>query len=79
MVFREIVGFIVHAENNRVIRIGGWSRNDHFLHGAANVLARVGALCEESGRLDDDARADRSPVEFARILDLEYLESLAID
>ena len=79
VVLRRVVGLVVHAEDDGVIGIGGGRGNDHFLHRAADVLARVGAFGEQAGGFDDDRRADGGPVELRRILDLENLEALAVD
>ena len=43
VVLRRVVGLlIVHAQHQRVVGIGGRRRDDHFLHRAAHVLARIG-------------------------------------
>ncbi len=76
---RGIVRLVIHAENECGVGIGGGRRNDDFLHGAADVLARVGPCREQARGFDHDRRADRSPVELRGVLDAENLEALAIN
>src|SRR5271168_2737900 len=75
----RIVRFVVHAEDDGGVGIGGRSGNNDFLDGSAYVLARVGAFGEEAGGLDDDLRPYRGPIELSRILDAKYLEALAVN
>ena len=74
----RIVGVVVDAENERRVRPIRRSRNDDLLHRPAQVLLRIRAFRKQTRRFDNDIRADRSPVDLARILSLENLEALAV-
>src|SRR5208282_2937182 len=78
VMLRRVVGFVVHAEDEGVVWVGGGGGDDHFFHRAANVLARVGACGEEAGGFDDDGGADGGPVELGGILHAEDFDGLAV-
>ena len=50
-----------------------------FLRAGVDVLARVGGLGEEAGRLDDDVDAEVAPRQVRRVALGEDLDLLAAD
>ena len=76
---RRIVGLVVHAQHEGVVRIGGRRGDDHFFHRAANVLARVGALGEQPRGFDHDlAPTDAQSISAGSFV-LKTLKALAVD
>ena len=78
VVLRGIVDFVVHAEDDGEIRIGGGRGNDYFLHRATHVLAGFFAFGENAGGFDDDFGTDRGPIEFGGILHFENAEGFPV-
>ena len=62
-----IVLVLIDAQHDGDVFVGGRSGDDDLLDGRAQVSLGLGAVGEVAGGLDDDLRADRSPVQLGGI------------
>ena len=70
---------VVDAEDQGDVFVGGGSGDDDLLDGRAQVRLGLGRVGEVAGRLDDDLRADDSPVQLGGVALGPDLDLLAVD
>ena len=78
VVFGGVIGLLIDAKHQRMVRIGGRRGDDHLPDRSSDVLARLRPGSEQPRGLHNDLRAHRSPIELRRVLDLEYAEALSV-
>ena len=77
---RAVVEVVVDAHDDRDVVVGGRRRDDDLLGATGvDVLAGVGGLGEEAGRLDDDVDAQVAPRQVGRVALGEHLHRVAAD
>ena len=74
-----VVVLLVDAHDERGVLIGRRRGDQHLLGAGRDVLARVGRLREEAGRLDDDVDAQLAPRQVRGVALRERLDRLAVD
>ena len=70
---------LVDAHDEGGVLVGRGRRDQHLLGAGLDVLARVGRLREEAGRLDDDVDAELAPRQVRGVALRERLDRLAVD
>jgi hypothetical protein len=71
--------FVVDAEDEGDVFVGGGGGDDDLLHGRAEVRLGLGGVGEVAGGLDDDFRAGGGPVQLGGVALGEDLDLLAVD
>ena len=77
--FDGVVGAVVDAHDDRDVLVRRRGGDDDLLRAGIDVLARVGRLGEEAGRLDDDVHAELAPRQLRRVTLGEDLDRGAAD
>ena len=77
--FGGVVLAVVDAHDDRDVLVARRRRDDDLLRAGVDVLARVGGLGEEAGRLDHDVDAEIAPRQVRRVALGEDLDVLAGD
>jgi hypothetical protein len=75
----RVILLFVHAQNDRDVFVLRRRGDDHFLHGTAQMLARVFGLGEDAGRFNYDLSADRLPIDSSRISLRENAKLFVVD
>src|SRR6202042_323948 len=70
---------VVDSEHDGDVFVGGRGGDDDLLDGAAEVSFGLLGVSKEAGGLNDDLRANRSPVQLGGIALGEDLDLLAIN
>ena len=74
-----VVLAVVDAEDDREVRIGRRGGDDDLLRARLQVLLGVGAVREQTGRLDRDVDAEVAPRQVGRVALGEELDLVAVD
>ena len=84
MVLVAVIGLVeVHTQHDGDVLVLGRRGNNDALGPGLQMVRKAAlwpfALCEETGRLDDDIDTELFPGKFRRLTFLEHLNGLAVD
>src|SRR5207247_5690186 len=75
----RVVFVVVDAENDGDVRAFRGGGDHHLLRAGCDVLGRVVAFGEQSGRLEDNVDAEVFPRQLRRVAHRQHLELVAVD
>ena len=77
--FRRIVLFVVHSENDRDVFALGRRGDEHLLRSSLQVTGSLWGVGEPAGRLDHELDSQITPGQFGRLAFGNYDDSPTVD